>query len=216
VAAAGPYRAQSYGTEEQLIGFGIDYHRFRTIPASVFATRQRLDTRFYQDTVTGKIVFLGGTYRAGRDWYATPLGYEPGVEVLAHTAQTELSAPIRKLDGISSFLEDVVMSLIVLGLVFWMGAATQLIGSAVLSLSFAWLLSRFAYHSPGVFLPVCSVFGGVMVAGLVEFGMTYYELSRDHNRLLHTHRGLTNELTRLKRRLSAHALAVDSGPESDR
>jgi CHASE2 domain-containing sensor protein len=39
----------------------------------------------------GKVVVLGGTYRAARDSYATPVGRRPGSEIIAQATQAEIS-----------------------------------------------------------------------------------------------------------------------------
>jgi hypothetical protein len=43
-----------------------------------------------QGVLRGKVVLLGGTFRAGRDWYPTPLGWMSGVDVWGQVLQTEL------------------------------------------------------------------------------------------------------------------------------
>jgi len=46
--------------------------------------------------LAGRAVLLGGTFPAGRDEYATPLGRMFGVELTAHAIQSELHGPFQK------------------------------------------------------------------------------------------------------------------------
>ena len=51
---------------------------------------KRWETWKGANPIKGKLALFGGSYRAARDAYPTPVGYLDGVDILAHTAQTRL------------------------------------------------------------------------------------------------------------------------------
>lgn len=59
-------------------------------PADDATAAQRWAAWAKDNPLKGKLVLLGGAYRAARDAYPTPVGYLDGVDILAHTAQTRL------------------------------------------------------------------------------------------------------------------------------
>jgi CHASE2 domain-containing sensor protein len=177
IAATDPARPQCPSdTTEHYIEFGM--HRFRRMPASVFLAGA-LPDEFYRAGITGKVVFLGGTYRAARDMYTTPLNYEPGVEVLAHAAQTEFAAPLRKLTDIQGLAVDLVVSLAILIPAIVLGPSFQLMLSAGLGIAFTWAISHYGYQTQTVFLPLCTVFGGVVIAAILEIFLQRREFMKE-------------------------------------
>jgi CHASE2 domain-containing sensor protein len=60
--------------------------------------------------LTGKIVLLGGLYRAARDEYLTPVGPRAGVELVAQSVESELSG-----GGVRTTNEALMVALEILG-----------------------------------------------------------------------------------------------------
>jgi CHASE2 domain-containing sensor protein len=177
IAATDPARPQCPSdTTEHYIEFGM--YRFRRMPASVFLAGA-LPDEFYRAGITGKVVFLGGTYRAARDMYTTPLNYESGVEVLAHAAQTEFAAPLRKLTDMEGLAVDLFVSVIILLPAIVLGPIFQLMLSAGLGIAFTWAISHYGYQTQTVFLPLCTIFGGVVIAAIVEIFLQRREFMKE-------------------------------------
>ncbi len=112
---------------------------------------------------TGKIVLLGGTYR-DYDRHYTPIGYLPGVMVLANAIETELHGPPQKASSrFVLFLVEFVCGAVVLVILSYVQSTMKVIvfGLALivvipLGFSLAWFQtpSRFAIFLPTVFAVV--------------------------------------------------------------
>lgn len=64
---------------------GNDVELFRKLPALSITDGQH---RIQAESLEGKIVVIGGSYRESRDWYATPLGEMPGVMVILNAVHS--------------------------------------------------------------------------------------------------------------------------------
>ncbi len=79
-------------------------HEIRRIPAgalmdTVQLARENLEhpaVQLMRNLIAGQIVLLGGTYRAGRDTYPTPVGMVAGVEILGQAVLTASEGPFAK------------------------------------------------------------------------------------------------------------------------
>jgi hypothetical protein len=104
----------------------------------------------------GRIVLVGGTYRAARDQYHTPLGMMPGLHILAQVVETELDGGGRR--------------------------PASLVYLALLQLLLM-LLAGFLYHGlePGrafaaslALLPVLAFVGSWLLTGTIVGGIAYF------------------------------------------
>jgi hypothetical protein len=68
----------------------------RTVPASQIVECSRLDRpecKHVNEIMTDRIVVVGGTYNAARDWHPTPVGVMPGAIILINAMHTAINLP---------------------------------------------------------------------------------------------------------------------------
>lgn len=115
----------------------------------------------------GKIAILGGTYAAARDQYASAGGFLSGLDILAHSVETELSEPVHEVPWLASALLNLGFSLLLYCVVFhlpWpLDISASIIAVALSSLIFGWLA-----YSLGYFLPIRSAWFGIPIGIIVE------------------------------------------------
>jgi CHASE2 domain-containing sensor protein len=69
---------------------------------------------FFEQEVANKVVLVGGTYKAARDDYATPLGDLPGVLVNAYAIQSEIDGDVlRDVYRPVAFLTELMIGFVV-------------------------------------------------------------------------------------------------------
>jgi len=87
----GEVGAEDESLEEPIVlNFSGERYRFPRVTAGQALQAANGDGWAQQGPLTGKIVLLGGTYRAARDEYVTPIGLRTGVELMAQAIETEL------------------------------------------------------------------------------------------------------------------------------
>src|ERR1017187_3421960 len=133
----------------------------------------------------GKIVLLGGAYRAARDAYPTPLSYQDGVDIIANTVDMNLPGNKELRDTpvwlkLAGYIEGVVL---LAGLYFVSRTWSLLIGLLVTPV-FALLLNWLAFQWAGTFVSFVPCFAGIVVHEIVEHAIEYRRLQRE-NRELH-------------------------------
>jgi CHASE2 domain-containing sensor protein len=75
---------------ERLLNFSGDRYNFPTYSASFVLTAHQAEWWKDKSPFRGKVVLLGGSYRAGRDVYVTSLGTTTGVQLMAQVVESEL------------------------------------------------------------------------------------------------------------------------------
>jgi CHASE2 domain-containing sensor protein len=139
------------------------------------------------DTLTGKIVLLGGAFSQARDRYATPLGMMDGVEILGHAVLTEKHGGILEAGPKVAAFVDVLVGLLLITLNYFL--ITRLHGSAklwMLPIEFVLLpvlsvlLSLAAFLSFSYYSSFFLVLLGVFTHQLVEHVLEYRTLLREH------------------------------------
>jgi len=100
-------------------------HEIRKIPVGALMDTQEIARQSpgnpavqqMKSLISGHVVLLGGTYKAGRDSYATPVGMVAGVEILGQSVLTALEGPIREAgSGLIWFDVCLGMALVLLSL----------------------------------------------------------------------------------------------------
>jgi hypothetical protein len=83
----------THGDEGLILNFSGDRYDFPHM--SVRQLKQAAERPFWSTSspLRGRIVLLGGAYRAARDLYFTPVGPRHGVEIAAQAIQSELPPP---------------------------------------------------------------------------------------------------------------------------
>jgi hypothetical protein len=138
-----------------LIRYRGSGHDIRKIPAGAVIdtrelARQAPDNPAVQQMKTllgGRMVLLGGTYRAGRDSYPTPVGMVSGVEILGQAILTASEGPIKEPgSGLVWFDLLLGLALVVLGLWYPRTAMALNIAFLLLLLPISgWLFRSFAF-----------------------------------------------------------------------
>lgn len=80
---------------EVILNFSGTRYKFNTIPAHRLRKLAQGDGWSDGNLLKDKIVLIGGTYSASRDFHVTPVGELSGVELIAYAIQSELDEEIR-------------------------------------------------------------------------------------------------------------------------
>jgi CHASE2 domain-containing sensor protein len=155
-----------------IFNFYGDRYRFPIIDAHEFTTEDSATvTKARKSLFSGKIVLIGGTYKAARDVYPTPLGQMAGVELNALAAQSDLSGGgIRDEESWQGFLADLGFgSLVVLVFFAWARHPWSALAIAFVGLSAgAILLSILLFNTSAYFLNFMAVIVGMMLHQSIE------------------------------------------------
>jgi CHASE2 domain-containing sensor protein len=95
------------------------------------------------DTLTRKIVLIGGSFSAARDEYMTPVGKMPGVELIGHAIEAELDSAGTEKIWLLAIPFDIVLGILIVGIfhvaedrlrwAFWCSVGTMLVCPFLLS-----------------------------------------------------------------------------------
>ena len=150
----------------------------------------------------GKIVLLGGSFRAARDRFFTPVGRMDGVDILAHTVHTELpGGAVRRPGGAFFFVADLLLGVLLVAGLWMLPRAWALPAIFVGVPLLAFLASWAAFQSVGYFASFVPVLGGVLMHELIEHVL-------EHRHLLHEREHLLRERDELLRERAAARVAV--------
>src|SRR5262249_51017321 len=116
------------------------------------------------DTLGGRVVLLGGSYQAGRDRYPTPVGMLTGVEILAHSIETEL-APITELSEMLTWIDVGLGALLVVVGAFYrrLGWILTWIAAAGVLLASYWL-----FRSAAILFNAIPILAAVLLHNRLE------------------------------------------------
>lgn len=120
--------------------------------------------------LTGKIVLLGGTFRAARDDHHTPVGMMAGVDIHAQTIDTELNARVKPAPGwlrlsFLRFLFGIALALPFIFLPLRAGLLCALPISVACCLLGSWMTTGQGLAGVGYFLPFLAL---VVIFSLYE------------------------------------------------
>jgi CHASE2 domain-containing sensor protein len=166
-------------TEEAVFfNFYGDRYRFPLIDAGQFResyeelktkNSERAETR--KTLLQDKIVLIGGTYKAAREMYPTPLGQMAGVELNALAVQSDLSGGgIRKEQEWESILADIAFgSLVVVVFFVWAKRPRRASAIALFGLSAgAILLSVVLFNTSSYFFNFIPIVLGMVLHQTIE------------------------------------------------
>ena len=116
-----PRTESGWNENRLLIRYRGDGHEIRRIPAGALMDTREIAAQsplnpaveHMRSLLAGTIVLLGGTYKAGRDSYPTPVGMVAGVEILGQAILTAQEGPIREA-GSGLIWFDIVLGLLLL------------------------------------------------------------------------------------------------------
>jgi CHASE2 domain-containing sensor protein len=138
-----------------LIRYRGDGHQIRKIPAGALMDTRELAAHSpenpaverMRNLLAGAIVLLGGTYKAGRDSYPTPVGMVAGVEILGQAILTAQEGPIHEAGG-GLIWFDICLGLALLALSLNHPKLATVVNIALLFLLIpvsGWLFRSFAF-----------------------------------------------------------------------
>ena len=138
-----------------------------------------------------KLVLLGGDYRAARDSYMTPVGYLPGVDILANTAQAQLPGNALTLGPGWLSAVGYLESLVLLVAFYYLPRNWGVLVTVVTGPIYALVLNWLAFHWGGAFLTFVPCFAGLVIHQVVE-------QAKEHRKLLKENQRLEREMAKLK------------------
>jgi len=133
----------------------------------------------------GKIVLLGGAYRAARDAYPTPFHYLDGVDIVANTVDMNLPGN-KELTGMPAWLNlaGYIEGVVLLAGLYFVSRTWSLLIGVLLGPVYALLVNWLAFQWAGMFLSFVPCFVGIMIHEVIEHTTEYRRLQRE-NRELH-------------------------------
>jgi CHASE2 domain-containing sensor protein len=174
--------AESSEEQGRLINFLGSKGNFRKLTASSILALANTQEWRKTSEVAGRTVLLGGTYRAARDRFSTPVGAMDGVEILAHIVQTEIGKPLGEAPAWVYVIADIALGLTLLAVLYplhpvWRTIA--LLGSFLLAI----LASFFLFQASSYFFSFVPIIGGVFVHHVIEQHFESRELRRENEEL---------------------------------
>ena len=157
--------AKAPKAEAKLIEFAGQGHNIPILPVSAV---MRDEERALAPRISNRIVLLGATYGAARDSYKTSSENRSGVEVLAHTVETELGISRRLLTPAEGALLALVSGLVFFALAFVLKPPYDLVLSALAPVLFAFVGGWIVYQHFGFFIGIASTMLGVPIGVAVE------------------------------------------------
>ena len=162
------------------INFTGKDHHFRPLHA-LEVLRDSVEGRYFGQYLTDRIVIIGGTYAAARDRFPSAGGYLDGVQILAHSVESEICelhqglvaavsgycGPIKDLPfsvgaGIS-LISSVLLFLLVFRLRWPFDLAFSAAALVTVTFTSGWIL-----YSLGFFSPIASSLFGVPIGVIAE------------------------------------------------
>jgi CHASE2 domain-containing sensor protein len=102
-------------SHELVLNFAGDRYRFKRMPARLVLEASQKDYWRTNSPLKGTIVLVGGTYRAARDSYVTPVGTRYGVELIAQAIESDLQGGgIREINWIVAMLLEFIAGAILI------------------------------------------------------------------------------------------------------
>jgi CHASE2 domain-containing sensor protein len=193
---AKPPAADSSTGEAKLINFLGDPKAFGHLSAKSLLTLYQTDGwKHSANPLQGRIVLLGGAFRAARDKFDTPAGRMDGVDIVAHDIVSELPDGEVKSPGKRFFFAvDVGLGLLLVAGGWLLPRKWALPAMLVVVTVTALLASWLAFRSFGYFASFVPVLGGVLTHELFEHFLEHHELLKEHQELLRERDELRREL----------------------
>ena len=183
--------------EARLINFIGDRLAFEHLSSTAILALSAVPGWNASNPLKGKIVLLGGAFRAARDKFFTPVGRMDGVDILAHTVHSELpGGEVPRPGGGFFFAADLLLGVLLVAGVWLLPRAWALpvifVAMPLLAFGASWA----AFQSVGYFASFVPVLGGVLIHELIEHVL-------EHRHLLHEREHLIRERDQLLREREA-------------
>jgi CHASE2 domain-containing sensor protein len=176
-AIQGEIRGDRKLERERLLNFTGNRYDFPTYSASFILTAHEADWWKDKSPFRGKVVLLGGSYRAGRDVYVTPLGTTTGVQLMAQVVESELQG--RVISAFNKFLMVIFdfVAWIALVAVYYFCRLSIALWISIIAIPLASLAgSLFAFSSFAYWMDFAPIILGVVIHQLYDHAQEYRRL----------------------------------------
>jgi len=162
---------------EQLLTLAGSRYEFPTFSASFVLTAHEADWWKDKSPFRDKIVLLGGSFRAGRDVYMTPLGMTSGVQLMAQVVESELQGRgISEFNKLLMVIFDLAAWVALVGVYYFCRLSVALWISIVAIPLVSLAGSLFAFSSFGYWADFAPVILGVLIHQLYDHAQEYRRL----------------------------------------
>ena len=168
---------------ERFLNFSGSRYDFPTYSAAFVLTAHEAEWWKDKSPLRGKVVLLGGSYRAGRDVYMTPLGTTSGVQLMAQVVESELQGRgISELNRLLMVLFDFA-AWIALVAVYYFCRLSVALCMSIVAIPLASLAgSLFAFSSFAYWMDFAPVILGVVIHQLYDHAQAYRRLLKESQR----------------------------------
>jgi CHASE2 domain-containing sensor protein len=167
----------------QLIDFLGQNYAFDRLSSGALLQLANSESWMKSNPLKGKIVLLGGSYRAARDAYPTPFGYLDGVDIIANTVQSRLPGSGLnhgpKWLTVFGYMEGVVL----LAGLYFVPKAWSLLITVLTGPIYALLINWLAFQWAGAFISFVPCLVGIFVHQAIAHAKAYRKLVRDNQEL---------------------------------
>ncbi|MGA3017806.1 MAG: CHASE2 domain-containing protein [Bryobacteraceae bacterium] len=179
-----PNLDRNQSSELEKINFRGPKHAFDHLSIGVLRTLENLPASAVHP-LHGKIVLLGGAYRAARDAYPTPFSYLDGVDIIANTVDMNLPGN-KELKDTPAWLNAVgyLQGVVLLAGLYFVSRTWSLLIQVLVVPVYALLVNWVAFQWAGTFVSFVPCFVGIVIHEMVEHATEYHRLQRE-NRELH-------------------------------
>ena len=176
--------AIAHQPNELLMNFPGDRFSFNHIP--VRAVLDPLVWEKQKQSVRGKIVLLGGTYRVARDIYPTPVGRVAGIELLAMAIESELQQTgIRDTDHVFAVLIDILFGALLVYLNWRFISPRAMLLNLLAVGVLAIIASYITFNTFGCWLNFAVVLVGIRLHNQLDLYREIPSLRRENDDLRH-------------------------------
>lgn len=165
---------------EQLLNFSGNRYDFPTYAASFVLTAHEAEWWRDKSPFRDKIVLIGGSFRAGRDIYNTPLGTTSGVQLMAQVVESELQG--RGIAEFNKFLMVIfdLVAWVALVAVYYFCRLSIALWISIVAIPLVSLAgSLFAFSSFAYWMDFAPVILGVVIHQLYDHAQEYRRLLRE-------------------------------------
>lgn len=166
--------------DERLLNFSGNRYDFQPYAASFVLSAHEAAWWKEKSPFRGKIVLLGGSFRAGRDVYTTPLGMTTGIQLMAQAVESELQGRgIYHSNKFLMILFDFVAWIALVAVYYFCRLSVALWTSIVAIPLLSLTGSLFAFSSLAYWADFAPVVLGVLIHQLYDHAQEYRRLLKE-------------------------------------
>lgn len=169
-----------------VLNFAGDRYAFNRLSARDVIAGAKLAAWATVGPLKNKVVLVGGTYRAARDEYITPVGAMPGVQLVAQAVESEIhGGGIRPLAHWLMTILEIASGILLVWINYRFRMATALMLSLVAMPLFSLFASLVAFSSLAFWFNFVPTLVGVWIHELIdharEFRVMHQQLHASHH-----------------------------------